>query len=134
MNIVVCLAECKLWTLQAVYHHQDEKEWRCHGLPWPGAEREGYEIEGAALTAVGDSALVYAPDYGLVSINLHTSEREVLWKAPPYAGRARWTVPFATSAYKWPCGSSAILLYGGRAPHHRTASRSSAGPLSSATA
>ena len=51
-----------------------------------------------------------------MSINLHTSEREVLWKAPPYAGRARWTVPFATSAYMWPCGSSAILLYGGRSP------------------
>lgn len=112
---LVCLAECKVWTLQATYNNQDEVQWRCHGLPWQGAEEDGAQISGAAMTAVGHSALVYAPSYGLVSIDLRTSAREVLWVASPPEERS-WRAPYAITAHLWPAGSSEIVLYGGNAP------------------
>ena len=116
---LLCLTDCKLWALSCDGPDLASAKWRDLGLPWPGAEDDGDDINGAAFTALGDAALVYSPDYGLVSINLRTGTRDVLWKVPPYAGQALWTVPWANAPHLWPCGSSALLLWGGSAPDGR---------------
>ena len=113
---LLCLTDCKLWALSCDGPDLSSTKWRDLGLPWPGAEDDGDDINGAAFTALGEAALVYSPDFGLVSIDLRTGTRDVLWSVPSYEGQAQWMVPWASSPHLWPCGSSALLLWGGSAP------------------
>lgn len=112
---LLCLSERRLWALPCGADVA-ELTWRDLGEPFPGADDDRDDLAGPALTSVGDAALVYAPEHGLVRICLRTSERTLLWKP----GKAqRWRAPCVSSPCLWPAGDAALLMWGGAAPEGR---------------
>jgi len=107
---LLCLSERRLWAVDVA-----ELTWRHLGEPFPGADGDRGDLQGPALTSLGDAALVYAPEHGLVRVCLRSGERTLLWKPGPQRRRA----PCVSSPLLWPAGDAALLLWGGTAPEGR---------------
>jgi hypothetical protein len=117
---LVVLALGALWALDCA-----ALTWRCLGSPWEeaSASRRADDAEarlrGAALAVMDGAdgashAFVYSPRAGLARVCLASGARALL-HAPGSA--AAWAAaPRCTAPLLWPCGTDALLLWGGCAP------------------